>query len=94
MSKSIMQDEKECYLTGATEGLHKHHILHGTANRKKAEQWGCWCWLRWDWHNMTRYSVHQDHNLDLKLKRECQMRFEALHGRETWMKVFGKNYLE
>lgn len=25
MSKSILQNEKKCFITGATEGLHRHH---------------------------------------------------------------------
>lgn len=38
---SILQTEKECYLTGAKEGLHKHHIFGGP-RRRAAEKWGCW----------------------------------------------------
>lgn len=44
MSKSILQDEKECYITGLKEGLHKHHIYPG-ANRKNSEKYGFWVWL-------------------------------------------------
>ena len=94
MSKSIMQETKECYITGCKDNLHKHHIMHGIANRKKAEKWGCWVWLRADWHNMSDYGVHQDHNLDLCLKQTCQKKFEKLYGHDKWMEVFGRNYLE
>ena len=27
MAKSIMQDEKVCYVTGSTYDLHKHHVF-------------------------------------------------------------------
>ena len=27
MAKSIMQDEKVCYITGSTYDLHKHHVF-------------------------------------------------------------------
>lgn len=49
MSRSIMQDRKECYLCRKKiedEGiigrprdipLEEHHVMHGTANRKLAE---------------------------------------------------------
>ena len=37
--KSILQDEKKCYITGAKHGLHQHHIYMG-ANRKNADKWG------------------------------------------------------
>jgi len=93
MSKSIMQNEKVCYITGAVDDLHKHHVYHGTANRSKSEKWGCWVWLRSDWHNMAPYGVHSDRELDLKIKRETQRRFEELHGHDLFMKEFGKNYL-
>ena len=92
MSKSIMQTEKECYITGSTEGLHKHHIYFGSL-RQNSEKYGCWVWLRADWHNMSNYGVHFDRELDLRLKRECQERFEAIHGHEKFMQVFGRNYL-
>ncbi len=93
MAKSIMQVEKECYITHSTLNLHKHHIFFGTANRKKSEKWGCWIWLREDYHNMSNHGVHFDKELDLQLKQECQRMFENLWGHETFMMVFNKNYL-
>ena len=93
MAKSIMQDEKVCYVTGSTDDLHKHHIFFGTANRKKSEKWGCWVWLRSDFHNMSNHGVHADKELDLKIKRETQRRFEELYGHETFMKEFGRSWL-
>ena len=92
MSKSLLQNEKKCYITGAINNLHQHHIYMG-ANRKNADKWGCWIWLRADWHNMSNYGVHFNRELDLKLKRECQKKFEELYDHETFMKVFHKNYL-
>jgi hypothetical protein len=89
---SILQTEKECYITGATSGLHKHHVY--TASRRKAsDKWGCWVWLRADWHNLSDYGVHFNKDLDTRLKRECQERFEKLYGHEKFMSVFGKNFL-
>ena len=83
MPKSIMQDQKECYITHSTLELHKHHIFYG-----------CWVWLTAEYHNMSDHGVHFDKALDLQLKQECQRRFEALHGHDTFMEVFGRNYLE
>ena len=95
MSKSIMQpDVKECYITGAKDGLHKHHIFFGTGRRKSSEIWGCWVWLRADWHNLSNYGVHFNKDLDRKLKHECQCKFEELYSHEKFMEVFGKNYKE
>ena len=81
---------KECYLTGVQSGLHKHHVFHGTANRKLAEQWGCWVCLKESVHK----DLHErDKALDKKLQRECQEAFEKRWGHQKFMKVFGKNYL-
>lgn len=92
MSKSIMQDTKECYITKQTLNLHKHHIYAG-AFRKKSEHYGCWVYLRGDWHNLSNYGVHFNHDLDVKLKQECQRKFEELYGHDKFMEVFKKNYL-
>ncbi len=89
---SILQDKKECYITGWTTELHKHHIYPGS-RRKASEQWGCWVWLRSDWHNLASYGVHFNRDLDLKLKCKCQERFEELYGHEKFVEVFGRNYL-
>ena len=92
MAKSILQTEKECYITGSTDGLHKHHIYFGQ-NRQNSEKYGCWVWLRADWHNMADYGVHFNKELDVRLKMECQRAFEKLYGHEKFMTVFGKNWL-
>ncbi len=90
---SIMQSRKECYVTGSTTNLHKHHIYFGNPYRKLSEKYGCWIWLRGDWHNQSNYGVHFNSKLDKRLKRECQMRFEEIHGREKFTRVFGRSYL-
>lgn len=89
---SIMQNSRECYITGDTQGLNKHHI-YGAGRRQAADKWGCWVWLRWDWHNGASYGVHFNHDLDLRLKRQCQEAFEKLHGHDKFMEVFGKSWI-
>ena len=39
--RSIMQTRKECYITGSTYNLHKHHIFEGTGRRSQSEKYGC-----------------------------------------------------
>jgi hypothetical protein len=94
MAKSILQDEKRCFITGDTEGLHKHHIYFGY-NRPKSEKYGFWVWLRHDWHNTREYGVHgpQGHDLDMYLKKKCQQKFEETHSRDEFMKIIGRSYL-
>jgi len=91
--KSILQDQKECYITKCTQNLHKHHIFYGTGNRKISERHGFWVWLRGDLHNLSNAGVHFNKELDLQLKQECQRKFEESHSREEFMKLIDKNYL-
>ena len=92
MTDSILQTEKECFITGAETWLDLHHIYAGP-NRKHSDAWGCWVWLRADWHNMSERGVHFNRELDLRIKRECQEAFEKLHGHEKFIEIFGKSYL-
>lgn len=93
MAKSILQAEKRCYLTGAENiPLHEHHIFAGK-NRKASEKHGFKVWLRPELHNMSNAGVHFNKELDLRLKRECQARFEETHTREEFMAIIGANYL-
>ena len=86
---SIMQEEKECYITGSRQSLDKHHCLHG-ANRKNAEKYGLWVWLRHDIH----MALHdRDKDLDRELEEEAQKKFEETHSRAEFRSIFGKSYL-
>lgn len=95
MSKSILQDKKECYITRSTYNLHKHHIFEGTANRKLSERDGLWIWLRADWHNLSDYGVHFNKELDLKIKRIAQKRWQEYYHKtkEDFIKEYGKSYI-
>ena len=91
---SIMQHTKECFITGDTNGLHKHHIYFGNPNRRISENNGFWVWLRYDWHNGASYGVHSNRAFDLDLKQICQRKYEETHSRAEFMRLIGKNYLE
>lgn len=91
--KSILQDKKECYLSRRTDGLHKHHIYFGAGLRKISEENGFWVWLSPEWHNMSGSGVHFNRALDLRLKRECQRKYEETHTREEFIQRVGRNYL-
>lgn len=92
MSKSILQDRKECFLCGSTLELHEHHVIYGPF-RKKAEHYGLKVWLCPVEHNMSDQGVHFNRELDLRLKQYAQEKFEAIHGHAAWMREFEKNYL-
>lgn len=94
--KSIIQDEKKCFVTGYDgPGLHKHHCMNGP-NRRLAEEDGLYVWLRWDHHieNSPRKTPHNDHKTDLFYKRLAQRKFEESHTREEWMQRYARNYLD
>lgn len=38
--ESIINNEEKCFLCESTQHLHKHHVWHGTGNRKCAEEDG------------------------------------------------------
>ena len=87
-----MQTEKRSYLNGDTRNLHKHHIYAG-CNRNASEKHGFWVWLTAEQHNMSDEGVHFNKELDLKLKRECQAKFEQTHSREEFIQIIGKSYI-
>ncbi len=91
--KSILQTEKEDYLSGRTYRLEKHHIFFGTSNRKMSEKYGFWVWLTAENHRESKNAVHQNREMDLLLKRIAQNKFEETHTREVFMKIIGRNYL-
>lgn len=83
---------KQCYITGAKAGLHKHHIFGG-ANRNLSEQYGLYVWLAPEWHNMSDKGVHFNPVLDMELKQIAQAKFEEVYGRDEFRRLFGRNYL-
>ena len=92
MSKSIIQKNKECFVTKSTTNLHKHHIFGGP-NRKLSEKYGLWVYLRADWHDMADYGVHFNKELDTKLKIIAQRRFIEEYPHQDFIRIFGKNYI-
>lgn len=95
MAKSILQNRKESFLSGATYNLEEHHIFFGTANRKISEKYGLKVWLTTEEHRGT-YGVHGKYGklLDKQLKKVAQKKFEETHTREEFIKLIGKNYLD
>ncbi len=91
--KSILQDEKQCFVCGAVNVvLQRHHVLHGTAMRRIADKLGLTIWLCVE-HHRGNYSPHHNTELDLRLKRFAQSCYEDKHSRDEWMAKVGRNYL-
>ena len=69
-----------------------HHIYFGPL-REISDKNGFWVYLRADKHNGSNDSAHFNREIDLRLKRECQAKFEETHTREEFMVLIGRNYL-
>ena len=90
--RSILKTEKgTCYICHRSGFTHEHHIFHGTANRKKAEEWGMKVDVCPDCHN----KIHTDPEWDSLLKEhgEHMWMIHYKKGIEEFIAVFGKSYL-
>ena len=93
MTKSIVSNERKCWVCGSEYGLHRHHVYEGVANRPLSEKYGCWVYLCYR-HHTGDQGVHFNKYLDLRLKKYTQECFEAKIGtREDFRRIFGKSYL-
>lgn len=92
--KSIIQDKRECWVCHTTHGLHLHHCFFGVKNRTISDINGFTCHLCLQHHEGTN-GVHgkNGHELDLKLKRLCQEKYEEDHTREDFIRLIGKSYI-
>lgn len=90
--KSILQENKECFICHTTTGLECHHCIHGVANRKIADRTGLWVWLCRE-HHTGNHGVHHNRDMDLVLIQYAQRKYEETHTREEFRELFGKSWL-
>ena len=76
--KSIIQEEKECYIC-KNPNVEEHHVFYGVANRRLSEKYGLKVWLCPLHHRDSRCGVHFDKEFDNRLKEIAEKRF-----RETY----------
>lgn len=88
--KSIVQDNKECYICGTTINLHNHHIFPGRGFRKNSDKEGLTVYLCAVHHQY----VHQDFKAMKELQKIGQREFEKNKTREEFIRLFTKNVLE
>ena len=91
--KSILQDEKKCYLCGREYGLERHHIFAGVANRRISEAEGLWVWLCGETCHRGIDGAQYDPEKNRFLKQMAQMAYEQTHSHDEWMKLIRRNYL-
>ena len=93
MSKSILQNKKQCIICHNCN-IEEHHVFFGTANRKFSEKYGLKVYLCPEHHRGTK-GVHgrDGKTLDTYLKELAQSKFEEKESREKFRQIFGISYL-
>ncbi len=94
MAKSIIQDEKVCYITGRGDSLEEHHVFYGNGNRKLSEKYGLKIYLTAEMHRGKK-GIHETRELDMKIKAEIQEKAMEHYGWdiEDFRAIFGKSYV-
>lgn len=93
MAESIIQSEKRCFVSGAENCLHSHHVFKAS-RRKLSEKYGLKVWLRADIHQKMHDHTPPYETLENDLKAIAQQAFEDNGGtREDFMRIFGASYL-
>lgn len=100
MAKSILQNEKRCFLcnrNGAEDRLEEHHIFFGIANRAKSEEYGLkvyLCGIRC--HRLGKESVHKNASVCRRLQAYTQVKAMQKYKwtEDDFREIFGRNYLD
>lgn len=93
--ESIVRSKKECFFCMRERGLERHHCLHGTANRRLAEEDGLWVWLCPECHRGT-YGIHGKNGAgrDLTLKQAAQVAYMMQgHTEDDFRNRYGSSYI-
>ena len=92
--KSIIQNEKVCYITGDTYNLHEHHVFGGSY-KAASDRLGLKIYLRADWHNMADYGIHFNKALRERIQDEVQRFAMEYYGwtEEQWIIEVGRSFL-
>lgn len=86
----LTKDMDHCYLCGAIKNA-IHEIYFGK-NRINSMKYGCCVPLCLN-HHTGRDGVHNNHEVDIKLKQECQQKFIEVYPDTDFLSIFHKNYI-
>lgn len=90
--KSIISTYNQCFLCGSTRHIEIHHIFSGV-NRKKSTKYGLVVPLCDKCHRGTN-GVHNNYEKMLYLRKIGQQLFNKYYPNESFIAIFGKNYLD
>ena len=69
---------------------HTHHLIFGSKNRQNSEDYGLTVRLCPECHRRLH---DQDEQMAMRYRKMGQAAFEYRYDHETYMKIFGRNYL-
>lgn len=81
-----------CVVCGSPN-IQRHHVICGTANRKKSDKYGYIIPLCYE-HHIGGNGIHRNRGMDLRWKELAQQHYEKHVGtRQDFIKEFGKSWL-
>ena len=86
----LTEDLDHCYICGAIK--HSIHEIYFGKNRVNSMKWGCCVPLCLN-HHIGRDGVHNNIEVDIMLKRLCQLQFEKTYPDINFLDIFHKNYI-
>lgn len=88
---SILTDDlSHCYICGRTKH-HLHEVFYGR-NRKNSMIYGCVVPLCYE-HHEGNNGVHHNQELNQKLRKKCQAKFNEKYPDLDFIRIFYENYL-
>lgn len=91
----IMPDNPPYWRNHREDGLHRHEVFFGTANRQKSIRDGLVIFLTPEMHNMSNEGIHFNRNFDIAAKRSGERAWLDYYGKtiDDFTHEYGKNYL-
>lgn len=95
MSELCIMPASYLYETERHDGLVRHEVFFGTANRQKSIKYGLVVFLTPEMHNMSNVGVHFNRQFDLQIKKIGQKTAMTEFGwsKEDFIREFGKSYI-
>lgn len=93
---SIIQDKMDrCYICGDKNNTHIHEVFFGTAHRQLSIKYGLCICLCAKHHNMSNEGIHFNYNLDLEIKKKCQLIAMSYYNWtiDEWFKIFRRSWI-
>ena len=90
---TLGMDETDKAFLPPQNGLERHHVYGGVANRPISERQGFVVNLCPTHHRNGKDSVHQNYEVNLALKQYVQGEFEKRYTREQFRALIGCSYL-